>query len=163
MRLNVVRRVNARCIAVACTLLVVTTISTSAVQTPLEAIDLDLALKVIMDEESTTLQKDALLGKRYSGVITVADVERTGTSEKPVIRVIADLSRPNQTSFGKMAVDLSSGVSNVDVATQLRKGTKIRITGRLSRVYVRASGFVNVSGTEWIELLDATIDDVLPK
>jgi hypothetical protein len=62
-----------------------------------------------------------------------------------------------------MSVDLSSATSNVDLAGQLRKLARIRVTGRLSRVYTKASGFVNVGGEQWVELVDATIDEVLPK
>jgi hypothetical protein len=62
-----------------------------------------------------------------------------------------------------MSVELSPAATNVGAATQLRKAARIRITGRLSRVSERASGYVNVSGTQWVELVDATIDQVISK
>jgi hypothetical protein len=156
-------RANAATAVVVCSLLLAWTIPLRGTQQPPEPIALESALKVIMDDGATTLQRDAVLGKRYSGVITIADVEHLGPPDKPAIRVIAYLTRPNQTAFGKMSVDLSSATSNVDLAGQLRKLARIRVTGRLSRVYTKASGFVNVGGEQWVELVDATIDEVLPK
>lgn len=130
-----------------------------ASQSPVPPDDLSSALAVIMNKESTSLQKRALVGKRYSGVVTVADVNDQSSDGKPAVEIVVDLLGSNYSYVGKMSVN----TSNVETAAKLRKGAKIRITGQMSNVYVRSSGYSNVSGTEWTFLVDATIDEVFQK
>jgi len=119
---------------------------------------LDAVLTVLMDATSTSMHKDALVGKRYTGVITVNEVAAQTGVAAPMARITVQMQgTADRWYYFWMAFD----TPDLQNAAKLRKGSQARITGHLSAIRQQRSGYSNVPPTEWADFTAVTIDEIL--
>jgi len=132
---------------------------------------MDELLGALKDRKLTTLQKDRLIGKAYSGVVEIADIEdfvelllppaepkdgdrhrASGRYElpapttKPAARIMVGVKHLDNDSPQFLLVFETTDVEN---AGRLRRGDQVSISGNLVRFEHHRSEYINVPDKEW--------------
>ena len=125
---------------------------------------MDELLGALKDRKLTTLQKDRLIEKAYSGVVEIADIEdfvellppaelkgsgiryKLTTRTKPAARIMVGVKHPDNDSPQFLLVFETTDVEN---AGRLRRGDQVSISGKLVRFERHRSEYINVPDKEW--------------
>ena len=103
----------------------------------------------------TALEQQALIGKRYSGVMRISSVERDNA--KGTVRLNCRVTVNNAEHELLYAGIASFEMNDAEKAASVTWGYKVRLTGRLARIYKPDPN--DVRGRT--EFVDVTLDDVL--
>ena len=105
----------------------------------------------------TALKQQALIGKRYSGDMWIFSVERDNA--KGIVRLNCRVAVNNAEHELLYAGIASFEMNDYDAekALSLKGRPKVRLTGRLARIYKPDPS--DVRG--WTEFVDVTLDDVI--
>src|SRR5262245_33159427 len=106
--------------------------------------------------ELTSLEKKALVGRWYSGRLVVGAVQRDDAkhSVRLMGRVLTTSLENEILYFGIVSFE----TTDVAKAALLKKGSEIKVTGRLDRISKRDEPRPDA---EWWEFVDSTIDEVI--
>ena len=132
----------------------------SAGQTPLDFREL---YKNFRYPGLTALEQEALIGKRYSGEMSVYSVERDRATGRVRLNcrftiMRADLpAEPEVLYVGIASFEMNDG-GDAEKALSLKKGYQVRLTGRLAKIY-KPDDPSDIRGRT--EFVDATLDEIL--
>jgi len=106
--------------------------------------------------ELTSLEKKALVGSWYSGTLTIGALQRDDAkhSVRLLARVVTTTPENDISYFGIVSFE----TKDTEQAASLKKGSRIKVTGRLDRVSRRDEPRPDA---EWWEFVDTTIDEVI--
>jgi hypothetical protein len=114
--------------------------------------DLAAVIEVLKDSGSTTLQRNQLVGKTYSGIVTIEDV-LPSQQDKAIVVVMVDLGNDSKQIY-KMRFDMP----NSDAALRLRKGAKVRLRGKFKGFKLEESIFIGSLPTNWALFTDVVVE-----
>jgi hypothetical protein len=105
--------------------------------------------------ELTSFEKKALVGTWYSGTLTIGAVQRDDAhSVRLLARVLTTTLENDVSYFGIVSFE----TTDIEKAASLKKGSRIKVTGRLDRISRRDEPRPDA---EWWEFVDTTIDEVI--
>ena len=106
--------------------------------------------------ELTSLEKKALVGRWYSGTLIIGALQRDDAkhSVRLLARVLITTPENDISYFGIVSFE----TKDTEQAASLKKGSRIKVTGRLDRVSRRDEPRPDA---EWWEFIDTTIDEVI--
>jgi hypothetical protein len=106
--------------------------------------------------ELTTLEKEALVGRWYSGTLIIGALQRDDAkhSVRLLARVLTTTPENDISYFGIVSFE----TTDTEKAALLKKGSSIKVTGRLDRISRRDDPRPDA---EWWEFVDTTIDEVI--
>jgi hypothetical protein len=101
----------------------------------------------------TPLEKEALVGKSYTGFMSVGAIQRDDASHSVRISAKITITTPDPDIDVLYFGVLSFQTRDTEEAASLKLGSTIRVTGRLQRIYQKDPKI----DVEWLEFVDATI------
>ena len=130
---------------------VLVALSPSAIASQSNALDLNALLSTFKDPGWSLAQNPTQIGKRYSGEIKIDAIARDDAKHpvRLISRIFINTPDNGLLHAGIIAFD----INDREKAASLKRGSKVRVTGRLDRMYLK-------DGRGWTEFVDATIDDV---
>lgn len=127
-------------------------------QQPAPVGDMDVVINILKDPGATSIQKDRLIGKLYSGVVTIESVAAS-PQDKATVFIDVDLGRQvvenRVVAFIKMR--FAAG-ANDEKVLQLRKGERARLRGNLKAFSVTQSRYLGVEPTNWADFTEAVVE-----
>lgn len=113
-------------------------------------VDLAVVISVMKDQAATPTQKQALIGKVYSGVVSVAAV-RLSPTDPTVVTVDAEPDSQGDDSAPTSIRMRFTGAADDEKLMQLSKGQRVRVRGRLK-------DFSTLRSTNWANFTDLVIE-----
>jgi len=106
--------------------------------------------------ELTPLEKKALVGRWYSGPLSIGAVQRDDVkhSVRLLARVLTTTPENDVLYFGIVSFE----TTDTEKASLLKPGSRIKVTGRLNQISKRDEPRPDA---EWWEFVDTTIDEVI--